>query len=236
TSPTVWVKYALLDDPAKIDAVLAGKKVSTIIWTTTPWTLPASMAVAFHPDEEYVGLESGGAVYIVAAKLAEDVAKKCNLADPRELAHFPGRKLEHLNFQHPFLDRKVLGVLAEYVTMDTGTGVVHTAPSHGAEDFLTGVKYGLDATSNVDEKGILRNGLPEYTGQYVFKANPIIVELLRSRGALLHSDKLEHSYAHCWRCHNPVIFRATEQWFISMETPMPGGDGGRVSEKDTLRT
>ena len=235
TSPTVWVKYALLDDPAQIDASLAGKKVSTIIWTTTPWTLPASMAVAFHPDEEYVALESGGEVHVVASKLAKDVAEKCNLSDARELAHFPGRKLERLNFQHPFLDRKILGVLADYVTMDTGTGVVHTAPSHGAEDFITGMKYGLDATSNVDEKGILRNGLLEYTGQFVFKANPIIIELLKSRGALLHADKTEHSYPHCWRCHNPVIFRATEQWFISMETPMPGGIGGRGSEKDTLR-
>ncbi|MGB6801340.1 MAG: isoleucine--tRNA ligase [Candidatus Sulfotelmatobacter sp.] len=232
TSPTVWVKYALLDDPAKIDAALAAKKLSTIIWTTTPWTLPASMAVAFHPDEEYVALESAGEVYIVASKLAKDVAEKCNLSAPRELAHFPGRKLEHLNFQHPFLDRKILGVLAEYVTMDTGTGVVHTAPSHGAEDFITGVKYGLDATSNVDEKGILRNGLPEYTGKRVWEANQPIIDLVKSRGALLHAEKTEHSYPHCWRCHNPVIFRATEQWFISMETPMPGGK----SKDDTLRT
>ena len=236
TSPTIWVKYALLDDPAKIDPALAGKKVSTIIWTTTPWTLPASMAVAFHPDEEYVAVESGGEVYVVASKLAKDVAEKCNLSAPRELAHFAGRKMERLNFQHPFLDRKILGVLAEYVTMDTGTGVVHTAPSHGAEDFITGVKYGLDATSNVDEKGILRNGLPEYTGKRVWEANQPIIDLLKSRGALLHAEKTEHSYPHCWRCHNPVIFRATEQWFISMETPMPGGDRGRGSEKDTLRT
>ncbi|HWW24115.1 MAG TPA: class I tRNA ligase family protein, partial [Edaphobacter sp.] len=115
TSPTVWVKYALADDPAKIDAALAGKKVSTIIWTTTPWTLPASMAVAFHPDEEYVALESSGEVYIVASKLAKDVVEKCGLAGPHELAHFPGRKMERLNFQHPFLDRKILGVLADYV-------------------------------------------------------------------------------------------------------------------------
>jgi isoleucyl-tRNA synthetase len=232
TSSTVYVKYALLDDPAKIDAALAGKKVSTIIWTTTPWTLPASMAVAFHPDADYVALESVGDVYIVASKLASEAAAKCNLADPKELAHFPGRKLERLNFQHPFLDRKILGVLADYVTMDTGTGVVHTAPSHGAEDFVTGVKYGLDATSNVDEKGILRNGLPEYTGKRVWDANQPIIELLKSRGALLHTEKTEHSYPHCWRCHNPVIFRATEQWFISMETPMPGG----ASSSDTLRT
>jgi isoleucyl-tRNA synthetase len=234
TSPTVWVKYALLDDPALIDPSLAGKKVSTIIWTTTPWTLPASMAVAFHPDEEYVALESGGEVYIVASKLAKDAAEKCRLSNPRELAHFPGRKLERLDFQHPFLDRKVLGVLADYVTMDTGTGVVHTAPSHGAEDFATGVKYGLDATSNVDEKGVLRNGLPEYDGKRVWEANQPIIDLVKSRGALLHAEKTEHSYPHCWRCHNPVIFRATEQWFISMETPMPGGNSG--AEEDTLRT
>ena len=232
TSSTVWVKYALLDDPAKIDPALAGRKLSTIIWTTTPWTLPASMAVAFHPDEEYVALESGGEAYIVASKLAKDAAEKCGLANPRELAHFPGRKLERLNFQHPFLDRKVLGVLADYVTMDTGTGVVHTAPSHGAEDFATGVKYGLDATSNVDEKGILRNGLPEYDGKRVWDANQPIIDLVKRRGALLHTEKTEHSYPHCWRCHNPVIFRATEQWFISMETPMPGGQG----KEDTLRT
>jgi isoleucyl-tRNA synthetase len=221
TSSTVWVRYRLLDNPSQLDPALAGKKVSTIIWTTTPWTLPASMAVAFHPAEEYVALESGGEVYIVASKLANEVAAKCNLADPKPLAHFAGQKLERLNFQHPFLDRKVLGVLADYVTMDTGTGVVHTAPSHGAEDFMTGVKYGLDATSNVDEKGILRNGLPEYTGKRVWDANQPIIDLVNSRGALLHTEKTEHSYPHCWRCHNPVIFRATEQWFISMETPMP---------------
>jgi isoleucyl-tRNA synthetase len=232
TSSTVWVKYRLLDDPALVDPALAGKTVSTIIWTTTPWTLPASMAVAFHPDEEYVALESSGEVYIVASKLAKEVASKCNLADIKPLAYFPGRKLERLNFQHPFLDRKILGVLADYVTMDTGTGVVHTAPSHGAEDFITGMKYGLDATSNVDEKGILRNGLPEYTGKRVWDANQPIMDLVMSRGALLHSEKTEHSYPHCWRCHNPVIFRATEQWFISMETPMPGGAG----KNDTLRS
>ena len=232
TSPTVFVKYGLMDDPADIDTALNGKKVSTIIWTTTPWTLPASMAVAFHPDEEYVAMESGGEVYIVAEKLAKDVAEKCKLGEVREIARFQGRKMERLNFQHPFLDRKILGVLADYVTMDTGTGVVHTAPSHGAEDFITGVKYGLDATSNVDEKGILRNGLPEYTGKRVWEANQPIMDLLASRGALLHAEKTEHSYPHCWRCHNPVIFRATEQWFISMETPMPGGR----SKDDNLRT
>jgi isoleucyl-tRNA synthetase len=238
TSPTVWVKYALADDPAKIDPALAGKKVSTIIWTTTPWTLPASMAVAFNPAEEYVAVADANSpddVYIVAERLAGrvqiDVKNTVHLDSGGAVARFPGRKLERLNFQHPFLERKVLGVLADYVTMDTGTGVVHTAPSHGQEDFATGVKYGLDATSNVDGKGILRNGLPEYDGLTVWKANAPIIELLQKRGVLLHTEKIEHSYPHCWRCHNPVIFRATEQWFISMETPMPDGKGGTLRSR-----
>jgi isoleucyl-tRNA synthetase len=223
TSTTVWVKYAMGDDPSTLDSSLAGKKVFTIIWTTTPWTLPASMAVAFHPDEEYVAVESRGEVYIVAAKLANTVIEKCRLAGAQEVAHFPGRKLERVNFRHPFLDRNVLGVLADYVTMDTGTGVVHTAPSHGAEDFITGLKYNLDATTRVDAAGFIREGLPEYDGKKVWEANAPIVDLLQDRGVLLHTELLEHSYPHCWRCHNPIIFRATEQWFISMETPMEGG-------------
>ena len=225
TSPTVWVKYPLRDDPAKLDPGLREKKVFTVIWTTTPWTLPASMAVAFHPDEKYVALESEseGEVYIVAEKLAAEFSNKAGLAATHKLAHFPGKKLEYLNFAHPFLDRAILGVVADYVTMDTGTGVVHTAPSHGAEDFATGVKYKLDLTGNVDEKGIMRNGLPEYDGKQVFAANEPIVELLKKRGVLMHAERVEHSYPHCWRCHNPVIFRSTEQWFISMETPLEGG-------------
>ena len=223
TSPTIWVKYRLKDDPGKLDAALKGKKVFTVIWTTTPWTLPASMAVAFHPQEEYVAVESGDEVYIVAAKLEEEFASKVGLGLRREVARFPGEKLDRTNFAHPFLERNILGVLADYVTMDTGTGVVHTAPSHGADDFNTGVKYGLELKTNVDEAGILHNGLPEYEGLQVFKANAPIVELLKKRGVLMHEEKIEHSYPHCWRCHNPIIFRATEQWFISMETPMEGG-------------
>jgi isoleucyl-tRNA synthetase len=223
TSPSIWVKYLMRDDPAKLDSGLAGKKVFAVIWTTTPWTLPASRAVAFHPAETYVALETGGEVYIVAEKLASEFAGKVGLAAPRRLAGFPGEKLEHVNFTHPFLDRPSLGVLADYVTMDTGTGVVHTAPSHGAEDFATGVKYKLDLHSDVDAAGVLHNGLPEYEGKKVFEANAAIVELLKKRGVLMHAEKLEHSYPHCWRCHNPIIFRATEQWFISMETPMQGG-------------
>ena len=243
-SPTVWVKYRLQSDPRTIDPELAearissGKPISTIIWTTTPWTLPASMAVAFHPDEEYVALEAERDIYIVAEKLAQATAEKCGFADAKPVARFPGKVLENTWFYHPFLPwerRRVLGVVAEYVTMDTGTGVVHTAPSHGADDFNTGVKYKLDLTTNVDEAGVIHNGLPEYDGKKVFEANGPIVELLKTHGVLLHSETVEHSYPHCWRCHNPIIFRATEQWFISMETPMAGGGTLRTRTLDEIK-
>jgi isoleucyl-tRNA synthetase len=220
TSPSVWVKYRLTSDPAKIDPALAGKKVSTIIWTTTPWTLPASMAVAFHPDLEYVALEHNGELYIVADALAKATIESCKFAGATVVARFPGRNLEYATFAHPFLDRSILGVLANYVTTDQGTGAVHTAPSHGADDFYTGSKYKLDQRTKVDEAGHLQEGLPEYDGKTVFQANQPIIELLKSRGVLMAEAKIEHSYPHCWRCHNPVIFRATEQWFISMEAPV----------------
>src|SRR5947209_2505165 len=222
TSPSVWVKYRLTSDPAKIDPALAGKEVSTIIWTTTPWTLPASMAVAFHPDLEYVALEHKGELYTVADALAKATIDACKLEGASIVARFPGRQLEFATFGHPFLDRSILGVLANYVTTEQGTGAVHTAPSHGADDFYTGTKYKLDQRTNVDEAGHLQNGLPEYEGKTVFQANAPIIELLKSRGVLMAEAKIEHSYPHCWRCHNPVIFRATEQWFISMEAPVDG--------------
>src|SRR5665213_773128 len=149
TSPSVYVRYRLTSDAAAIDEALAGRDVSTIIWTTTPWTLPASLAVAFHPDFDYVALAVGeGAdapVYIAAADLAEKVAAACKLGPTTELARFKGTVLDRVTFQHPFLERSILGVLATYVTADTGTGAVHTAPSHGADDFYTGQRYGLDS-------------------------------------------------------------------------------------------
>ena len=229
TSPSIYVRYKLTSDPSALDPALKGKQVSTIIWTTTPWTLPASLAVAFHPDFEYAALESGDDVFIVAESLANSVAEACGLENVREIARFPGRKLERATFQHPFLDRSILGVLADYVTADQGTGAVHTAPAHGADDFYAGVRYGLDPTCNVDGAGRLHNGLREYDGKKIFAANEPIIELLKARGALLARLDIEHSYPHCWRCHNPVIFRATEQWFIGMETPMEHPDGSAAT-------
>src|SRR5438552_392 len=259
TSPTVFVRYRLQSDPRTIEIprpsgawtghpsetnpladvrITMNKPVYTIIWTTTPWTLPASMAVAFHPSEEYVALEAQDAIYIIAEKLAKSVAEKCGFPDATAIAHFPGKAMEHTWFYHPFLPwerRKILGVVADYLTMDTGTGVVHTAPSHGAEDFATGVRYQLDPTCDVDAAGIIHNGLPEYDGLKVLKANEPIIELLKTRGALLHSEKVEHQYPHCWRCHNPVIFRATEQWFIQMDQVARPGKGLGSAATKSLR-
>ena len=241
TSPSIYVRYrmtsgldALGDEAA---AALAGREVYTIIWTTTPWTLPASLAVAFHPNFEYVALAAGqeadSPVYIVAAALAASVATACKLGEPAVLARFPGDRLDRATFQHPFLDRSILGVNADYVTADQGTGAVHTAPSHGADDFYTGVRYGLDPTTRVDNAGVIHLDtsvwheaeLPAFDGKKVFASNPLIIELLKKRGALLSVDEIKHSYPHCWRCHKPVIFRATEQWFIGLETPVLRADG-----------
>ncbi len=241
TSPSVYVRYKLTSDPGAIAPALAGRNVWTIIWTTTPWTLPASLAVAFHPDFDYVALAAGdGAdapVYIVAAELAEKVAAACKLGETTELARFKGAALDRVTFQHPFLERSVLGVLANYVTADTGTGAVHTAPSHGADDFYTGQRYQLDSTCRVDASGHIHVDPeawpsptpPAFEGMKVFAANPIIVAMLEERGALLGGGPLEHSYPHCWRCHHPVIFRATEQWFISLETAVKRADGSETT-------
>jgi isoleucyl-tRNA synthetase len=215
--------------------------VYTIIWTTTPWTLPASLAVAFHPDFDYVALEAGdranAPVYIVAAELASSVAATCHLDAPAELARFKGAVLERTTFQHPFLDREILGVLATYVTADTGTGAVHTAPSHGADDFYTGQRYGLAPVCRVDASGHIHvdaaawphTAPPAFDGKKVWAANPIIIAMLEESGALLASADLSHSYPHCWRCHKPVIFRATEQWFIGLETPVERQDGTKTT-------
>jgi isoleucyl-tRNA synthetase len=237
TSPSVYVRYRLTSDAAAIDPALTGREVYTIIWTTTPWTLPASLAVAFHPDFEYVALEAGDQVYIVAAELATAVIVAAELGETVELARFKGSKLDRVTFQHPFLTRSVLGVNATYVTADTGTGAVHTAPAHGADDFYTGQRYGLDPTSRVDATGHVHvdpeawdhAAPPAFEGLKVWAANPIIVAMLEERGALLASRDLEHSYPHCWRCHKPVIYRATEQWFIGLETEVEREDGSKTT-------
>jgi isoleucyl-tRNA synthetase len=224
TSPSIWVRFRLTSDPAKIHEDLAGRAVYGVIWTTTPWTIPANMAIAFNPRFEYAAVEVGGDVYIVAADLVEITASKCGWQDWRIVARFPGSRLEHAAFRHPFLDRDSLGILADHVTLEQGTGAVHTAPGHGQEDYAIGRQYGIATFCPVDAGGRFfhAEGAPgslpeEIIGKTVWEANPLVIEILKQHGALLATEPLEHSYPHCWRCHRPVIFRATEQWFIGME-------------------
>jgi isoleucyl-tRNA synthetase len=218
-SRSIYVKYRLLSDPARLDPALAGRKASVIIWTTTPWTLPASMAVAFHPDFEYVvAADASGEAYVLENRRHEPTLHETGLKATQVLARIPGRNLEYIEMQHPFLDRKLPGVLADYVSAEDGTGCVHTAPGHGREDYQTGVKYGLEIYCPVNEAGEITEGPPEYRGRKVFDANEPIVDLLRARGTLVGlAGWLTHSYPHCWRCHKPIIFRASEQWFIDID-------------------
>ena len=214
SSPSIWVKFAVR---AEGTGARLGPDVSALIWTTTPWTLPANRALAFHPEYQYVVAETSAGKLLVAAERLGAVAEELKLEVARVGEPRKGREFEGMTFQHPFLDRQSPGVLADYVTLDQGTGIVHTAPGHGADDFRTGQKYGLEVHAPLDDSGRFTEGLAEYRGKQVFEANPLIIELLKSRGALLGAGKLQHSYPHCWRCQNPVIFRATEQWFVSLE-------------------
>ena len=214
TSPSIWVKFPVV---ANQKSSKLGEGVSALIWTTTPWTLPANRALAFHPDFEYVIAETSAGKLLLAKERLNALATELKLDASNFHGSWKGKDFEGVEFQHPFLDLRVPGVLADYVTLDAGSGIVHTAPGHGADDFRTGQKYGLEAYAPQDDDGRFTEGLPEYKGKTVWEANPIVIELLKKRGMLIGETKLTHSYPHCWRCHNPVIFRATEQWFIGLD-------------------
>jgi isoleucyl-tRNA synthetase len=221
TSPSIWVKFGVAGG-GKGEAAKIGSDVSAVIWTTTPWTLPHNRALAFHPDFDYAVVETEKGALLLAADRVAALQAECGIKDAKVRATFKGRDFEGMKFQHPFLPIQVPGILADYVTLDQGSGIVHTAPGHGADDFISGQKYGLEIYAPLDDKGVYLEGLPEYKGKDVFTANPIIVKLLADRGALLGNHDYKHSYPHCWRCHNPVIFRATEQWFIKMDQAAHG--------------
>ena len=216
-SPSIYVKFKMVSEIGDIFPSLQGKPVSVIIWTTTPWTIPANLAIALHPDFTYVAVDIGGEVYILAEGLLEEVMKKFGIKKYEGLEKFPGKKLEGLKCRHPFLDRDSLIILASYVTLDTGTGCVHTAPGHGQEDYQSGVQYGLEVYSPVDDDGRFTQDVLFFAGQFVFDANKAVNKKLAEVGALLKEEMMVHSYPHCWRTNDPIIFRATEQWFISMD-------------------
>src|SRR5260221_5066420 len=221
TSPSIWVTFEAVGGGTG-EAAKIGVDVSAVIWTTTPWTIPHNRGLAFHPDYEYVVIATEKGKLLLAADRVAALQADCGIKQADELARFKGRDFEGMKFQHPFLPIQVPGLLADYVTLDQGSGIVHTAPGHGADDFNSGQKYGLEIYAPLDDKGVYTEGLPEYKGKDVFTANPIIVKLLADRGALLGHHPYKHSYPHCWRCHTPVIFRATEQWFIKMDQAAHG--------------
>jgi isoleucyl-tRNA synthetase len=236
-SPSVYVKFPLKTDPAEIDAALSGKNVFVVIWTTTPWTLPANLGIAVHPDFDYSAIEvSDGEVFIVASELAQAFSEKCGFAEYEEIARFKGSKLDRMEAKHAWLDRTSLIMNGDHVTLGeadaeveldvrfenksagkSGTGCVHTAPGHGADDFRIGKLYGLEIYNPVDAAGRFVPEVEHWGGEDIFEANPKIVEFLRENGMLVYSERYEHRYPHCWRCKNPVVFRATPQWFISMD-------------------
>ena len=217
TSDSIYVTFPFLPgQDEKLPECLRGASASVVIWTTTPWTLPANLAVAFHPNFDYVALRSGARVLVVGEPLLDTFLGETG--SPGEiLGRFKGAELEGLRLSHPFLERDSLCILADYVTDEQGTCCVHTAPGHGQEDFVIGQKYGLDILSPVDGRGRFVDDVEHFAGMDVFEANPRVVALLEERGVLLAHGKTEHSYPHCWRCKEPLIFRATQQWFIDME-------------------
>jgi isoleucyl-tRNA synthetase len=216
-SPSIYVRFPLVSDLSGTPLGITGKRVSVLIWTTTPWTIPANLAIALHPDIAYAVVATGDEAWIMAEGLVEQVMATAAVSSYEIIARLSARDLQGLKSRHPFIDRESLIVLGSHVTMDTGTGCVHTAPGHGREDYETALAYGLEIYSPVDDEGRFTNDVPFFAGQQVFAANPAIIAKLAEVGSLAHQESITHSYPHCWRCKQPVIFRATEQWFVSME-------------------
>ena len=234
-SPSIYVEFDLTPASAATLAArvpaLAGRRVSVLIWTTTPWTIPANLGVAFHPDFDYAAFDIDGRAVIIAAQMAGPVSSGTGRLFDGAVASFKGAVLEHLTFKHPLYERDSLGVLATYVTLEQGTGAVHTAPGHGSDDFNTGVRYGLDIYAPIGRDGRFLPEVGIVAGLKVFEANPVVEAALTERGRLFARGEVEHSYPHCWRCHQPVIFMATPQWFISMD----GLRASALSESNAVR-
>ncbi|KAA1195297.1 isoleucine--tRNA ligase [Photorhabdus heterorhabditis] len=221
TSPSIDVRFNAVDVAAvceKFGVQALSQPVSLVIWTTTPWTLPANRAIALHAEFDYQLVQIEDECLILAADLVESVMKRAGITSWIVLGHCAGSALELLRFKHPFMGFDSPVVLGDHVTLDAGTGAVHTAPGHGPDDFVLGQKYGLEVANPVGPNGCYLLGTyPSLDGMFVFKANDVVLNILRENNALLHLEKLQHSYPCCWRHKTPIIFRATPQWFVSMD-------------------
>ncbi|MFQ5444500.1 MAG: isoleucine--tRNA ligase, partial [Nitrospinales bacterium] len=217
TSSSIYVKFPVKTDSNNKLGCTKENPVYFVIWTTTPWTLPANLAVCLHPNFQYVKIKMDGEIYILAEDRVPILTREWDIKDCQVLENFKGADLEKIICQHPFIDRESPVILGEHVTLEQGTGCVHTAPGHGQEDYVVGQKYGLDTYNPVDDAGVFKPEVEHFGGMFVTKANPAIIEKLKQDGYLIKEDQLVHSYPHCWRCRKPIIFRATSQWFISMD-------------------
>lgn len=218
-TPSIYVKFPFLSDPAVLSPKLKGKKVSFVIWTTTPWTLLANLAIALSKDFVYAAVQVGGEVLVVAKEMVEKCLDAFGFksGDFEIVDEFPGSRAERLTCRHPLVERESLLINAPFVNLESGTGCVHIAPGHGQEDYEIGMEYGLENYAPVDDDGKFTADVKDFAGQFVFAANQNIIGKLKESGFLLGSLDFVHSYPHCWRCKNPIIFRSTEQWFISMD-------------------
>ena len=219
-SPAIFVKMPLVKDNGMLPEAAQGKPAYIVIWTTTPWTMPANVAIALHPDFEYAWVECEGEILFMAKEMLEAVGKVCKKDLSNIIGTCKGKDMEYAECRHPFetIDRKSLVVLADYVTLEAGTGCVHTAPGHGADDFETGVRYNLPIICPVDGSGKLTaEAGADFAGMFVFDANVPIIKYLAGLNRLFGKENIRHQYAHCWRCKNPIIYRATEQWFASVD-------------------
>ncbi len=218
-TPSIYVKFAVTSDIAKVLPKLAGQKVSVVIWTTTPWTIPANLAIALKDDFIYAAVKIDGEVLIVAKDMLDYCLEAFGYKNKNYeiLDEFKGAVLEGQKCVHPLVKRESVLILAPFVTLEAGTGCVHIAPGHGQEDYEIGLKYGLENYAPVDDAGKFTQDVEHFAGQFVFDANDNVIKKLKEAGALLGHFPMQHSYPHCWRCKQPIIFRSTEQWFISME-------------------
>jgi isoleucyl-tRNA synthetase len=217
-TPSVWVKFPMTSLPAELSSAVGGRPVFAVIWTTTPWTLPANLAIAVHPTQSYVAVEIAGEVYVVARALLDDFLGLFKGTAHRVLASVDGERLAGHGFRHPWIAREGKIAAADFVGVDQGTGLVHIAPGHGEEDYELGKSLGLKIYNPVDDAGRFAADVEHFAGLTVWDANPKIIEHLKSVGMLIAQRPLDHTYPHCWRCKNPTLFRATEQWFIELNT------------------
>lgn len=216
-SPSIYVKFPFTDDIYEKFPQLKGKKGFVVIWTTTPWTLPSNLAISLHPAFVYVAEQVGDEVYILAQDLAGDFHQATDAPPGEVIMKARGAEFEGLHCRHPFLDRDSLLIIGEHVTLEAGTGCVHTAPGHGQDDYEVGIRYGLEPYAPVDKEGKFTGDVPLFEGRFVFDCDKDVINLLREKGMLVKVSWIKHSYPHCWRSHDPIIFRATPQWFIGVD-------------------